>query len=63
MTHPFNWKPISLLYFDFYKEKNERIGLQKSDQNKGIGLTMPITITSDYSTLCIWMIVLCYNVE
>ena len=63
MTYPFNWKPISLLYFDFYKEKNERIGLQKSDQNKGIGLTIPITITSDYSTLCIWMIVLCYNVE
>ena len=32
-------------------EKNERIGLQKSDRNKGIGLTMPITITSEINPI------------
>ena len=31
--------------------KNERIGLQKSDRNKGIGLTMPITITSEINPI------------
>ena len=31
--------------------KNERIGLQKSDGNKGIGLMMPITITSEINPI------------
>ena len=43
-----------------------RIGLNKSDRNKGIGLTMPITITSDINPIlnCIfWMTVLCYSID
>ena len=34
-------------------EKNKRIGLykKKSDKNKGIGLTMPITITSEINPI------------
>ena len=46
--------PVSLEYLKQAPKpfgKNERIGLQKSDRNKGIGLMMPITITSEINPI------------